>query len=57
MVARAHKSQPSKRHLDSFSHFAQHICVINTQTDTQTTLRVMSVEIVHIYALLACYVA
>ena len=28
--------QPLKRHLDRFGLFAQHICVTNTQTDTQT---------------------
>jgi len=41
----AHESAP-KRHLDRFSRcLSQYVSVTNTQTDTQTTLRVTSVAI------------
>jgi len=53
-------SQPFKRHLDRFSGFAQLIPVTDTDssqtdkyTETQTTLRVKSVAIGHIYTMRA----
>ena len=50
MVPWTHSSQQLKRHLNQFSRFVPYIPVTNTQTDTQTTLRVTSVAIGRIYA-------
>ena len=50
MVHRAHMGQSRKRHLDQFNRFGT-VCQCDQHTDTQTTLRVISIAIGFICAL------
>jgi len=53
MVPRTHKSQNLNSMSIRSAVFAQYVCVTDTQTDTQTTLRATSVATGRIYALCA----